>query len=134
MISSVNDFELATVTVDIDIIDDCAVDDPERKHLLGLIRASAGRPRPIGSAAVNKTSNWSPMMYPDLSQLDHLSLPQKLKLVESLWDQIAESQETLPVPEWQKEELDRRHERYKSNPSSGVPWDEAKRRIRGGDA
>jgi putative addiction module component (TIGR02574 family) len=74
------------------------------------------------------------MMYPDLSLLDHLSLPQKLQLVESLWDQIAESQETLPVPEWQKEELDRRNERYESNPSSGVPWEEAKRRIRGGDA
>jgi len=64
-----------------------------------------------------------------LSQLDGLSVLEKLQLVESLWDQIAESQDVLPVPEWQKEELDRRHERFEANPNSGIPWDEAKRRI-----
>ena len=72
-------------------------------------------------------------MHPPLSQFSELSVAEKLQLVESLWDQIAESPEILPVPDWQKEELDRRHERYESNPSSGIPWEEAKRRIRSGD-
>ena len=33
-------------------------------------------------------------------------------LVEDIWDSIAESNLELPMPIWQKEELDRRYEAY----------------------
>ncbi len=69
-------------------------------------------------------------MSSDLTQFDGLSLPQKLQLVEDLWDNIAESPTSIPVPDWQKEELDRREQSYKANPGPGIPWDEVKRQIR----
>jgi putative addiction module component (TIGR02574 family) len=62
-----------------------------------------------------------------------LSIGEKLEIVESLWDQIAESPEALPIPDWHKDELDRRSESFESDPGAGIPWDEAKRRIRSSD-
>ena len=69
-------------------------------------------------------------MSSNLSQFDGLSLPQKLQLVEDLWDNIAESPASVPVPDWQKEELDRREQSHHANPTSGIPWEEVKRHIR----
>jgi putative addiction module component (TIGR02574 family) len=69
-------------------------------------------------------------MSADLSQFDGLSLPQKLEIVEALWDDIAESTSALPIPEWHKEELDRREAENAANPTPGIPWEEAKRQIR----
>jgi putative addiction module component (TIGR02574 family) len=72
-------------------------------------------------------------MNPQLPLLTDLSLPEKLQLVEDLWDHIAQSPEALPVPDWQKQELDKRKTSYEANPSSGVSWSEAKNRIQGRD-
>ena len=63
------------------------------------------------------------------SQLFDLSVPQKLQLVGDLWDSIAATPESLPVPEWQMEELDRRRAELQQNPALGVPWEEAKQRF-----
>ena len=68
-------------------------------------------------------------MNPQLSQLIDLTMAEKLQLVEDLWDHIAESPEQLPIPQWQKDELDLRRKRFLANPESGIPWHEAKRRI-----
>ncbi len=70
-------------------------------------------------------------MNPDLTNLINLSFPEKLKLVEDLWDHIASSDEPLPVPKWQKDELDRRKESFTADSSSAVLWEDAKKRIRG---
>ena len=72
-------------------------------------------------------------MSSDLTQFDGLSLPQKLQLVEDLWDRIAESPASIPVPEWHKEELDRREKDNLANPAPGIPWEEVKRQIREGE-
>lgn len=69
-------------------------------------------------------------MSADLSQFDGLSLPQKLQIVEALWDDIAESTPAIPISDWQKEELDRRAAENAANPTPGIPWEEAKRQIR----
>jgi putative addiction module component (TIGR02574 family) len=66
----------------------------------------------------------------DSSLFANLSVPEKLQLVSELWEQIAESDESLPIPDWQKEELDRRKKNLEANPQSGIPWEEARRRIR----
>jgi len=63
------------------------------------------------------------------SQLFELSVPQKLQLVEDLWDSIAAVPESVPVPEWQKEELDRREAQFRQNPDSAIPWEEVKKRV-----
>lgn len=59
-----------------------------------------------------------------------LSLSEKLQLVEDLWDDIASDPTTVPVYEWQKEELVRRKQNLLTNPASAVSWEEIQRRIR----
>jgi putative addiction module component (TIGR02574 family) len=59
-----------------------------------------------------------------------LSPSEKLQLVEDLWDDLATDPDTLPVHDWQKEELARRKRNLMNNPSSALSWEEVKRRIR----
>ncbi len=59
-----------------------------------------------------------------------LSPAEKLQLVEDLWDDLAASPETVPVFEWQKEELERRKVNLLKYPGSGIGWEEVKRRVR----
>ncbi len=59
-----------------------------------------------------------------------LSPSEKLQLVEDLWDDLAATPSDVPLPDWQIEELDRRKANLMSNPASGLPWDEARRRVR----
>ncbi len=49
-----------------------------------------------------------------MTAIESLSLSRKLMLVEDIWDSIARSNNELPLPEWQKAELDRRYSDYKS--------------------
>ena len=42
------------------------------------------------------------------SEISKLDLDDQLLLVEQVWDSIAGRQTELPIPEWQKDELDKR--------------------------
>lgn len=59
-----------------------------------------------------------------------LSPPEKLQLVQDLWDDLAATPSEVPVHEWQKEELARRKANLMSNPASGLSWTDVKRRVR----
>ena len=59
-----------------------------------------------------------------------LSPSEKLQLVEDLWDDLAAEPETVPVHDWQKQELARRKANLLKNPASGLPWEEVKRKLR----
>ena len=39
--------------------------------------------------------------------------------------------EAVPIPDWQKAELDRRKTNLMKNPASGLTWEEVKHRVRG---
>ena len=69
-------------------------------------------------------------MHPELSRVFDLPLQDQLRLVEDLWDHIATSNEPLPVPDWQKDELDRRKRNFEANPESVIRWEDAKNKIR----
>ena len=60
-----------------------------------------------------------------------LSVPERIQLVEDIWDSIAAVPEAIPLTEAQREELDRRLEAYHRNPDEGSPWEEIKERVRG---
>ena len=60
----------------------------------------------------------------------HLSVERRLELISELWDSIPDSLDTLPVPEWHREELDRRLAAADANPDAAIPWEELKRRLR----
>lgn len=69
-------------------------------------------------------------MIPEFKELEELPLAERVQLVEDLWDSIARSHaEDLPVPEWQKVELERRKREYLRNPDSATSWAEVKRSI-----
>lgn len=65
-----------------------------------------------------------------IREIRKLSLHERLQLVEDVWDSIVMEEADLEVPQWQKEELDRREVEFKRNPS-GIPWSTAKELIRG---
>ena len=60
----------------------------------------------------------------------NLSPPEKLQLVEDLWDDLAAVPSEVPIHDWQKEELARRKANLMNNPVAGLSWEEVKRRIR----
>jgi len=45
-------------------------------------------------------------------EIDKLELSEKLMLVGNIWDDIAKQNAMLPLPEWQKAELDTRYAAY----------------------
>jgi putative addiction module component (TIGR02574 family) len=66
----------------------------------------------------------------ELKHLEELPLAERIQLVEDLWDSIARTNgDGLPVPDWQKAELERRKRKYASDPESAKPWSEVKRSI-----
>ncbi len=66
-----------------------------------------------------------------IKEIDKLDLSEKLLLVEDIWDSIACSNSELPLPEWQKIELDRRYEEYKSGNLALHDWQEVHKELRG---
>jgi len=59
-----------------------------------------------------------------------LSVAEKVQVVQELWDQIAASPESLPVPAWHRAELEKRQAEWASSPDPGVDWDVVKKRLR----
>jgi putative addiction module component (TIGR02574 family) len=59
-------------------------------------------------------------------QAKNLSIPDRIRLVEEIWDTIAEENEAVELTDAQKRELDRRMELVRNNPGQGRTWDEIK--------
>jgi len=55
-------------------------------------------------------------------KVNQLGLAEKLLLVEDVWDSIALSNSELPLPEWQKKELDKRYKEYKAGQLNLHDW------------
>ncbi len=62
---------------------------------------------------------------------DLLDLPvaERLRLVEDLWDSIAEVPDAVKLSEEQRKELDERLEQFHQNPEAGSSWEDVKDRI-----
>lgn len=65
-----------------------------------------------------------------IASVFHLSPPEKLQLVQDLWDDLASAPGNVPVHDWQIAELDRRRQKLLSEPGSAIPWEEFDRRLR----
>lgn len=53
-----------------------------------------------------------------------LSVPERLQLVEDIWDSIARDAVPLPLGDADVAELDRRSAAHRNNPDSAIPADE----------
>jgi putative addiction module component (TIGR02574 family) len=69
-------------------------------------------------------------MNTEFAPLFQLGRAERLQLVEDLWDSIAQEDAALPVPNWKRDELRRRKERFLKHPTSGRTWDQVKQRAR----
>lgn len=58
-----------------------------------------------------------------------LPVSERIKLVEAIWDSVAQDTASVELPAWQAEELDHRMADFERNPAEGAPWTEVKRRI-----
>ncbi len=66
-----------------------------------------------------------------INELKLLSVPERLKVVEAVWDSLTD--ETAPAPPSleQRAELDRRLDAYEANPDDTLTWDQVLERLRG---
>ncbi len=58
-----------------------------------------------------------------------LPLPERIELAEALWESITDEGHEPPLTSAQAEELERRLEEYRRNPSSGIPWEQVKAEL-----
>jgi putative addiction module component (TIGR02574 family) len=58
-----------------------------------------------------------------------LSIPERIQLVEDIWDTISARAEQLELTDEEKRVIDERLESYHRNPSSGSPWDIVLQRV-----
>ena len=65
----------------------------------------------------------------DIPQIEKLSIPEKILLVEDMWDSISSDESAIPVPQSHITELDRRLARLKSKPCQLLSLDELRKKI-----
>jgi len=65
----------------------------------------------------------------DMPEVSKLSTPEKILLVEDLWDKIVSDEADVPVPQSHKKELHRRLKKYKTTPGNLLTLRELGARI-----
>lgn len=65
----------------------------------------------------------------DIPEIERLTVPEKILLVEDLWDSIAQEPSSIPVPESHRQELDRRLSEYEKGPGRLLSLDELRERL-----
>ena len=69
------------------------------------------------------------MRISDIPEITKLNTPEKILLVEDLWDNIASDESGVPVPQSHMDELDKRLKRYELGPGSLLSLEELRTRI-----
>ena len=58
-----------------------------------------------------------------------LSIPERIVLVEDIWDSIAANADSVELTEEEKEIIDGRLEAHRRNPGAASPWSDVYQRI-----
>lgn len=58
-----------------------------------------------------------------------LSIPERIQLVEDIWDTIANEPEAIELTAEEKKIIDERLEAYHKNPDLGSPWEDVYKKI-----
>jgi putative addiction module component (TIGR02574 family) len=69
------------------------------------------------------------MRVKDLPEISKLSTPEKILLVEDLWDSISSDESSVSVPKSHKDELDKRLKRHQTAPGTLLSLDDLRARI-----
>ncbi len=69
------------------------------------------------------------MRVTDIPEIAQLSIPEKILLVEDLWDNIVSAETRLPIPQSHKDELNRRLRLHEAVPGNLLSLEELQERI-----
>ena len=58
-----------------------------------------------------------------------MTIAEKLRMMEELWDDLRARAEGVPVPQWHKDLLDERQQRIDAGEATFSDWESAKERI-----
>jgi len=62
-------------------------------------------------------------------QFDQMTIEEKLRVMEALWDDLCQHEEAVPVHKWQKDILDDRERMIEQGKARFVDWETAKEHI-----
>jgi len=63
-------------------------------------------------------------------QLDQMTLEEKLRTMEALWDDLCRHEDQIQSPPWHEEILRERGKRVQSGQETFIDWEAAKKEIR----
>jgi putative addiction module component (TIGR02574 family) len=62
-------------------------------------------------------------------EISQLSIAERIQLAEDLWDSILDRQDEVQLDPVQQQELDRRLDRHRQDPTAGSSWETVKQRL-----
>jgi putative addiction module component (TIGR02574 family) len=62
--------------------------------------------------------------------LDRMTVEEKLRAIEVLWDDLCRNEKHIAVADWQKQLLDDREQQIQTGEAKFSDWDAAEKRIR----
>lgn len=62
--------------------------------------------------------------------LNEMTVPEKLQVMEALWEDLSRHSEALESPEWHRDVLEERERRIASGEASFTDWEQSKADIR----
>jgi len=65
----------------------------------------------------------------DMDSIKRLSVAERVRLVQDIWDTLQPTADELPLTEEQREMVDQRLEEHRRDPSSAIPWEEVRARM-----
>lgn len=66
---------------------------------------------------------------PVLPSFEHMSLEDKLRTMEALWNDLCGQPDDVPVPQWHKDLLDQRQLLIERGEAKFSEWDDARKRL-----
>jgi putative addiction module component (TIGR02574 family) len=65
----------------------------------------------------------------DMDSIKQLSVAERVRLAQDIWETLQPTAEELPLTEEQRQLVDRRLEEHRRDPDSAIPWEQVKARI-----
>lgn len=61
--------------------------------------------------------------------IDRLSSAERLDLIGQIWDSLTDDEAAATLPDWHRQELERRRASAEADPVAGIPWEVVKARL-----
>ena len=65
----------------------------------------------------------------DMDAIRQMSVPDRVRLAQDIWDSLQPSAEELPVTEAQRRIVNERLEQHDADSSTAISWDELQKRV-----